>query len=203
MIKIIFFALGFILLSISCEQKKNPEPEKTITELKASFKKHYSEKQFVYADNILRLIEERAPESNFAVSAREALNKRLESTSKNRRSEILPPTNFRSKFAGNYEIEVKGVSSDQSVEVYLLEEDGNASWLWLYHNGKGGAIVDDKKNGTWTASKSDLSISIRGNSGMIVESYEIRNGVLTNTLLPKRHLKTTSFTEKNKKYPGY
>ena len=98
---------------------------------------------------------------------------------------------YRKDFAGGYTIEVKGVSSAQEVEVYALNENGGASWLWVENDGKGGANVEDKKNGTWTATKNSITINIQGNSGMISETYELKNGILTNVQLPKRYLKRT------------
>ncbi len=104
---------------------------------------------------------------------------------------IKPVVDNKKKFAGSYTIEVKGVSSAQEVEVYALDENGGASWLWVENDGKGGANVEDRKTGTWTATENGITINIRGNSGMISETYELKNNVLTNTQLPKRYLKKT------------
>lgn len=96
---------------------------------------------------------------------------------------------YGEKFSGNYTIEVKGVSSEIEVEVYGLEKSGKATWIWAENNGKGGVIVDDKKEGTWKATKNSVTIDIMGKTEMISETYEMKNGKLTNTILPKRYLK--------------
>jgi len=99
---------------------------------------------------------------------------------------------YKSKFAGGYTIEVKGVSSAQEVELYALNENGGAKWMWIKNDGNGGAIVDDEKSGTWSATENSITIDIRGNSGMISETYKLNNdNVLTNTQLTKRYLKKT------------
>ena len=64
---------------------------------------------------------------------------------------------YRKNFAGGYTIEVKGVSSAQEVEVYALNENGGAIWLWVENDGSGGASVDDEKKGTWTATNENGS----------------------------------------------
>ena len=98
---------------------------------------------------------------------------------------------YRKVFAGGYTIEVKGVSSAQEVEVYALNENGGAIWMWVENDGKGGAIVDDRKQGTWNATKNSITINIQGNSEMISETYKLDDGVLTNIHVPKRYLKRT------------
>jgi hypothetical protein len=70
-----------------------------------------------------------------------------------------------------------------------LSENGSASWLWVQNDGKGGRNVEGKKTGTWTATEKGITINIRGNSGIISETYELKNNVLTNTQLSKRYLK--------------
>lgn len=70
-----------------------------------------------------------------------------------------------------------------------MNKNGGASWLWIENDGKGGANIEDRKTGTWTAKENGITINIRGNSGMINETYKLKNGILTNTQLPKRYLK--------------
>jgi hypothetical protein len=112
-----------------------------------------------------------------------------EETTKEVRNETKE--NFKQKFAGSYTIETKGVSSAQDIEVYALNENGNASWLWLENDGKGGVNIKTRKTGTWTASENGIIVNIQGNSGIINESYDLKENVLTNTQLPKRYLKKT------------
>jgi len=102
-----------------------------------------------------------------------------------------PEIDYKKKFEGSYTIEVKGVSSAQEVEVYALNENGGAIWLWVENDGKGGARIDDKKTGTWIATENGITININGNSGLISETYELKNNTLTNIQLPKRYLKKT------------
>lgn len=96
---------------------------------------------------------------------------------------------YGAKFSGKYTIEVKGVSSEQEVEVYELEENGKATWIWAENNGKGEVIVDDKKEGTWKATNESVTIDIMGNSDMISETYKMKKGKLTDISIPKRSLK--------------
>ena len=97
----------------------------------------------------------------------------------------------KSKFAGGYTIEVKGVSSAQEVELYTLNENGVAKWMWIENDGNGGAIVQDEKSGNWSATANSITIDIKGKSGMISETYKLKGDVLTNTEISKRYLKKT------------
>ncbi len=99
--------------------------------------------------------------------------------------------NYKSKFAGGYTIEVEGVSSAQEVELYALNENGGAIWMWIENDGNDGAIIEDEKSGTWSATENSITIDIRGNSGMISETYKLKGNLLTNTQLTKRYLKKT------------
>ena len=95
---------------------------------------------------------------------------------------------FRAKFAGAYTIEHK-TSSVKDVEMYALNENGGAKWLWIENDGSGGANVDDEKTGTWTANENTITVNIRGNSGPIIETYKLKENVFYNTQFPKRYLK--------------
>ena len=98
---------------------------------------------------------------------------------------------LRTKYSGNYKIEVLGTSSDKEVEIYILKDNGEAEWLWVYY--KGNVVnIDDRKLGTWEATESSLNISIRGNSGIITEVYSEKNGALINNQLTKRRLEKTN-----------
>lgn len=94
------------------------------------------------------------------------------------------------RYAGNYMIEVNGVSSKNAVEVYLLKKNGNAVWLWVYDidNAK---KIDDRSEGWWTIRDSTIIINIRGNSGVIEETYKFNNGAFRNIQLKKRYLEKT------------
>lgn len=105
--------------------------------------------------------------------------------------DILKKDNFKSEFAGSYTIEIRGLSSAHDVEVYALNENGGASWLWIQNDGNGGANVQDRKTGTWIATENRITVDIQGNTGVISETYELKNNVLTNIQFPKRYLKRT------------
>lgn len=94
------------------------------------------------------------------------------------------------KHAGNYKIEVAGVSSKDAVEVYLLKEDGNANWLWVYDIA-GTKKIDDRKDGWWTILDSTITISIRGNSGIIEEVYKLNGEYFRNVDIKERFLVRT------------
>ena len=87
-------------------------------------------------------------------------------------------------------IEVDGVSNDQSAEAYALRKDGTASWMWIVNNGFGEASIQSKKVGTWTAEDGRIIISIAGNSGMIIETWRLQNGIFYDIENRSRHLKT-------------
>ena len=98
----------------------------------------------------------------------------------------------RKKFEGNYKIEVTGVSSKKEVEIYQLESNGKAQWLWVYYNIDGKGYVDDRKIGTWIATENSLSINIQGNSGMISETFVVMGDNLVHKTLSKRKLEKTT-----------
>jgi len=96
---------------------------------------------------------------------------------------------YLKKYASGYTIEVKGVKSPNDVEAYALTENGEAKWLWIENDGKGGAVIKQKKTGTWTATETKISIKIQGNSGPITEEYILRNGIFVNSINSERYLK--------------
>jgi len=98
---------------------------------------------------------------------------------------------LRSRYSGTYKIEVLGTSSKKEVEVYKLNVNGQAEWLWVYYKG-GFAEIDDRKTGTWFATEDNITINIQGNSGMITEVYSNKQGMLINVPLSKRRLEKTN-----------
>jgi hypothetical protein len=92
------------------------------------------------------------------------------------------------KYAGGYTIEVRGYSG-AVVEAYALRDDGTASWMWIEPNGIGGAREVEKKTGTWNATETTITTKINGKSGLIVETYTLKNGVFVNNLSSDRYLK--------------
>lgn len=115
-----------------------------------------------------------------------------ENSKKNDSLNQLKNDNLREKFSGNYKIEVSGVSSESEVEIYQLEPNGKAQWLWIYYRRNGTAYIDDRKIGSWFANENGLTIDIRGNSGMISETYIEKDNELINKTLKKRRLEKTS-----------
>ena len=75
------------------------------------------------------------------------------------------------------------------IEHYLLYKNGKAVWLWIpfYPNCK---IYTSEKLGTWTATKKSLTIEIKGNTGLIIETYILsRNNTFVHKTTPGRCLK--------------
>lgn len=101
---------------------------------------------------------------------------------------------LREKYAGSYKIEVSGTSSKEEVEVYILYKEGKAEWLWVNYGKNKVGYSDDRKFGTWFADENSLTIEIRGNSGMISETYLEKDGALINKQLSKRSLEKTNET---------
>ncbi|MEP2058813.1 MAG: hypothetical protein ABJJ05_13455 [Maribacter litoralis] len=101
---------------------------------------------------------------------------------------------LREKYAGSYKIEVSGTSSKEQVEVYILHKEGKAEWLWVNYGKNKVGYSDDRKFGTWLADEKSLTIEIRGNSGMISETYLEKDGALINKQLSKRSLEKTNET---------
>lgn len=102
-----------------------------------------------------------------------------------------PKENLRTKFHGSYMVETRGIPSSSPVEVYNLHENGKSQWLFVEVNNKGEAIIKQTKEGTWTATDNSVSIKIKGNTGDLIENYEIKNKVLTNVENSGRYLKLT------------
>tara|TARA_R110002167_G_scaffold366420_1_gene596492 strand:- start:10294 stop:10860 length:567 start_codon:yes stop_codon:yes gene_type:complete len=98
------------------------------------------------------------------------------------------------KYSGNYKVEVFDTSSKEEVEIYILDDDGKAQWLWVYYDNEKKGKVDDRKIGNWYIKDGNLTIHIRGQSGVISETYVETNGVLINTLIKKRRLERTTET---------
>lgn len=92
------------------------------------------------------------------------------------------------QYAGGYTIEVKGAST-ADVEAYALRADGTATWMWIEPDGMSGAREVDKKTGTWEATASDITTKINGKSGIIVESYTLKNGIFVSNISSDRYLK--------------
>ena len=99
---------------------------------------------------------------------------------------------FLKKYASGYTIEIKGIKSQSDIEAYALTENGEAKWLWIENDGQGGAVLRQKKTGTWTATENKITIKIQGQSGLITEEYVLLNGIFVNTISNKRYLKISN-----------
>ena len=108
-------------------------------------------------------------------------------TSNKVQTEIKNP--YLVKYSGGYTVEVKEVSSTNEIEAYALKDNGQAEWMWIKNDGKGGAKIVGQKSGTWESSETKITINIKGNSGSIIEVYELQHGVFVNTLIKDRYLK--------------
>ena len=93
--------------------------------------------------------------------------------------------------AGNYLIEVNGISSEDAVEVYLLKKDGDAEWLWVYDIADKRKI-DDRDSGWWSIRDSTITVNIRGNSGLMTEDYKLNDRYFRNVHITKRFLVKTN-----------
>ena len=88
--------------------------------------------------------------------------------------EIVNP--YHEKYAGGYTIEVKGYTSDTDAELYVLHKSGSAKWMLITVQPGRQAKVVSEKMGTWNASVDKITISIKGNTGLIVEEYSLIGG---------------------------
>jgi hypothetical protein len=106
---------------------------------------------------------------------------------------VVPPSfqyskQWAVKYAGEYEIIVSDYKGNDA-EVYQLEFDGTATWLWIKNYGQVTESEYDKKTGTWTAEENHITVNINGHSGVITEDYSMTNGKFVNDLYKKRTLK--------------
>lgn len=93
------------------------------------------------------------------------------------------------KFAGGYTVEIKGVSPSNLVEAYGLKENGDAIWMYIENDGKGGAKLTAEKKGKWYATETEVKIQIFGNTGMLEERYILMDQTLVNKDNHNRYLK--------------
>ena len=94
-------------------------------------------------------------------------------------------------YSGGYTIEVNGLPTTRETELHVLADNGKAQWMHLRTNEGAEPDVLSRKYGTWTASSSYIRIAIDGNTGQLIEEYEMRNGVFYNKESADRYLKRT------------
>ena len=95
---------------------------------------------------------------------------------------------YLDKYAGGYQVDVNNISSNNDAEVYVLRNDGSAKWMYILNDGNGGAKIQSEKNGNWTASENNITITINGNSGSIIEEFDLKNGEFYDKLTGERKL---------------
>lgn len=112
---------------------------------------------------------------------------------KSRESNEIKESNnkYLSIYSGGYTVEVKGYSSDNDVELYVLHNSGKAKWMHIVNDGYGDAKIMAEKTGVWTANEKKITLTIQGNTGPIVEEYVLKKGRFVNTLTDERYLKRT------------
>jgi hypothetical protein len=96
---------------------------------------------------------------------------------KNNVQEVINP--YHEKYAGGYMIDVKGNTSDSDAELYVLHKSGSAKWMWITVQSGGQTKIVSEKMGTWDATGDKITISIKGNTGLIVEEYKLMGGKFT------------------------
>lgn len=157
-------------------------------------KKSYSASNYALAKNQFKMIKK--ADSNYVAS--QHYLRKIDSLEKlpihtevlDKPKKKIEISSFRRKFAGIYKIEVDGVSSREEVEVYILQADGTAEWLWVEYI-RGRRRIEDRSLGSWSANDESMSINIPGSTGTMTEVYELNNGTLRNNLITKRWLRKT------------
>lgn len=97
---------------------------------------------------------------------------------------------YRKTYAGAYSAEIEGVkTSSKNAEIYALNENGGAKWLWIKNDSKKGSYTDQEARGTWDATKNSIIIKIKGKTEMIEEVYTRRNNKFYSDYSSKRYLK--------------
>lgn len=94
-------------------------------------------------------------------------------------------------YSGGYTIEVDGLGITGDVELYVLADNGKAQWMYLVTSGRKEPEIMSRKYGSWSAKDSYVRISIDGNTGQLIEEYEMKDGVFRNKENQNRYLKRT------------
>lgn len=141
--------------------------------------KSYNSKNFVLARNQFKMV--KPGMENYSISLKylkvidsaevayldsiEIIRKASQGITKSKISE------FRKMHSGVYMVEVDNVPSVKSAEIYQLNEDGTAKYMFVYFT-NGSREVDQVNKGTWSADENSMTISIRGKTGIINEVYK-------------------------------
>jgi len=175
----IFIAYLFIVFSACHEEEPNYF---NLAE------KSFSKSNYVLAKNQLNMLKSNHKDYEKA----KTLIKKIDSIEKNLLLEKIKSdsifTNKKqllwTKHAGNYIVNVSDTNSIEFAEIYVLSDDGNAKWMWVYNPYSKKPTVDQTKNGVWSIIDDELIISIENSK----ETYENFNGVRREKSLTKRFL---------------
>lgn len=74
------------------------------------------------------------------------------------------------------------------IESFILRKDATATWMMIVPDATKGARTESKKYGTWTAAENKVVISIKGNTGTIIEEFNYRNDKFRSTISAGRYL---------------
>lgn len=94
---------------------------------------------------------------------------------------------YHTKYAGGYTVEVVGYTGTD-IESFILRKDATATWMMIVPDATKGARTESKKYGTWTAAENKVVISIKGNTGTIIEEFNYRNDKFRSTISAGRYL---------------
>lgn len=84
--------------------------------------------------------------------------------------ELIIDSTYFIKYAGKYMSLINGKNVGEGREVYKLQNNGTADWIWIsVENNK--EYIDDSRSGTWEAFKDSIVILIPGSIEMIKETY--------------------------------
>lgn len=100
---------------------------------------------------------------------------------------VYGQSQYLQKYAGAYYILVTGYSSKGESEAYTLKADGSA--VCYGYKDQTGKVQTQQKYGTWIAKSEEITVTIRGNTGNISETYRYRNGRFVNTEERSMYLK--------------
>lgn len=102
-----------------------------------------------------------------------------------------PKNPYLTTYSGGYTIEVTGLGNTGDVELYVLADNGKSQWMLLKTAGGKEPEIVTRKYGTWTAEDSYIKILIDGNTGQLIEEYEMKGGIFYNKESSDRYLKRT------------
>lgn len=89
----------------------------------------------------------------------------------------IPVANeYMSQNLGGHMFLIEGQSVQNPVEMFVLHEKGMASWKLINVYSGGSSETQSDKTGPWRATSVSLSIDIKGNTGLINETFTKSGG---------------------------